>query len=304
MDSSTYAGEVDLGSTLGETVAVSFPAGLRTGRFVIALEITPPRQVQPTVLLRRAALLGAHAEAVNVIQRPDRESSLAASLLLRSAGVHPVWHLVNRGRTRRDIGADLAAAAAGGIAQVLCLRGDHPGADGDDTPLIREVVARTRDALPDALIGATLNQNVPDRAAVLRTLRPKLAAGADYVQTQPVFDVAALRPYAEQLRALSPGTRIVAMAMPLLSANAARRIATRLGIAPPPTLLRRLESGGSAAGWQDFEETIAALVAAPWADGVAIMTYEMDPAAEVGQRIVAALQAVRAMRAEAGTERQ
>jgi methylenetetrahydrofolate reductase (NADPH) len=274
---------------------MSLPAALASRRFAIAVEITPPREERASVLMRRARLLGGCADAVNVIQRQDRQSSLSASLALQTAGVHPVWHLVNRGRTRAEILTALELAAAGGISQVLCLRGDHRAEDAPDTPSIREVIALASQRLPGAFIGATLNQYAPDSGAVLRNLFPKLAAGAAYVQTQPVFDAGALRPLAGAVRDRSPETSIVPMAMPLLSMEAAERIAARLHIALPEALTSALEREGAEAGWRCFERTIAMLVDAPWADGVAIMTWEMDPPPQVGARIIAALRAAGAL---------
>lgn len=270
---------------------MSFAAGLATRHFAVALEVTPPQRPLPSVLLRRARLLGGYAGAIDVIQRPDRQSSLDACRTLVHAGLAPVWHLVNRGRTRAAILADLATAATDGITQVLCVRGDHRAADGSDTPPIREVIALARERLPNALIGATLNQYTPDGRAVLRNLLPKLAAGAGYVQTQPVFDLERLRPFAEAVRAASPATKIVPMAIPLLSVAPAAQLAARLGITLPHRVYEDLQQGGAAAGWPAFDETLASLVASPLVDGVAIMTFELDPAPEVGYRIVAALRA-------------
>jgi len=176
-----------------------------------------------------------------------------------------------------------------GITQVLCLRGDHRGADVADTPTIRDVITLARQLLPNALIGATFNQYALDPQVALRNLAGKLAAGAGYVQTQPVFEVTALRPLAEQVREASSLTPLVPMAIPLLTIGAAERIATRLGMPLPDHLRTRLTQGGSAAGWDHFEETLAALKQASWADGVAIMTAELDAPPEVGERLVAAL---------------
>ncbi|MEJ5221060.1 MAG: hypothetical protein WHT63_03510 [Tepidiforma sp.] len=78
---------------------------LAAGEFAVALEITPPQRHLPKVLLRRARLLGDAADAVNVIQRPDRQSSLEASLELLAAGIDPVWHLAARGETRASVAA-------------------------------------------------------------------------------------------------------------------------------------------------------------------------------------------------------
>lgn len=268
---------------------MTFAAALAARRFPIALEITPPQRPRPAVLIRRAGLLEACTRTVNVIQRPERQSSLDASLQLSAAGFSPVWHLVNRSSTRGQIAAELDRARDGGIIQVLCIRGDHPGADTAKTPTIREMIGMVRERLPDALIGATLNQYAANRTAVLRNLLPKLAAGAGYVQTQPVFDAEALQPVAETLRDRSPKTWIVPMVMPLLSVAAAQAIQVRLGITLPASLCRRIEQGGAAAAWQTFEETVAALRHGDIADGLAIMTFEMDPDSESGRHIITAL---------------
>ncbi|WP_322796570.1 methylenetetrahydrofolate reductase, partial [Tepidiforma sp.] len=156
---------------------MTFAQRLAEGRFAVALEITPPQRRLPKVLLRRARLLGDAAQAVNVIQRPDRQSSLEASLELKAAGIEPVWHLVTRGRSREEVAGEVGRAAAGGIGQVLCIRGDRAGsAEAARELTVREAVAMVRSAMPAAVIGATLNQYVADRAAALRNLYPKLRA--------------------------------------------------------------------------------------------------------------------------------
>jgi len=268
-----------------------FHQRLEAGHFAVALEITPPQRDLPGVLLRRARLLGPLAHGVNVIQRPGRQSSLDASLALRETGIEPVWHLVTRGRTREDIRADLARAEAGGIRQVLTILGDHAGTDSPDTPTLRETVGLCVECLPGAVIGATLNQYAPDQAAVLRNLLPKLKAGASYVQTQPVFDLTDLEPLARAVDAASPATRLVAMAMPLLSLEAGEKIEARLNIRLPQALRRTLESGDTSAAWAAFDNTIVALARSDLVDGVAVMTFEMDAPAGMGARIADSLRA-------------
>ena len=280
---------IDQQAPVGNTSAMSFADGLRSGRFVVALEITPPQQARPAVLLRRAGLLGTHPDTINVIQRPDRQSSLHATIFLLQAGIPAVWHLANRGCSQAEIIADLQRAAATGITQVLCVRGDYRVADHADTPTIRGAITLAQQLLPNALIGATLNQYAPDHHAVLRNLYGKVAAGAGYVQTQPVFDVTALRPLAEQLRDASPRTQIVPMVIPILTIAVAERIATRLRIPLPDQLLTRLTRGGAPAGWEHFDEILAGLAGSPWADGIAVMTAEIDASPEVGERLLAAL---------------
>jgi len=267
---------------------MSFAQRLRDGAFPIALEITPPQTPLPRVLLRRATLLGSAADAVNVIQRPGRQSSLDASIALRAAGLDPVWHMVTRGRSRAELAAGLRTAAAAGINQVLCIRGDHQGEDGPDTPSIREVVEMACATFPQGIVGATLNQFVSDRAAVLRNLLPKLDAGAAVVQTQPVFDTSALRPFVEQVKESHPEARVIAMVVPLLSEAATEGIARRLGITLPPRFIRPAGEHPSPA-WELFGEVVADCRGCGLVDGLAIMTTEMDPPAGTGERIVRAL---------------
>jgi methylenetetrahydrofolate reductase (NADPH) len=261
---------------------------MESGRFAAALEITPPKRDLPQVLLRRASLLRDSVQAVNVIQRPGRQSSLDASIALREAGLNPAWHLVNRGRTRGELKAELARAHEAGIRQVLCIRGDHDAEDQADTPKLWELVGMAHELMPGAAIGATLNQYAPKLDGVFKNLGPKLRAGASYVQTQPVFDVEHLVPAAERLRAEFPGVRLVTMAMPLLSVDEAERIGKRLGFALPDSVVRRIASGAESA-WEMFEENVSALAESRLVDGVAIMTFEMDPEPVVAERIIAAL---------------
>jgi methylenetetrahydrofolate reductase (NADPH) len=247
------------------------------------------------VLERRARLLGDFADAINVIQRPGRQSSLEASLSLRSVGLEPAWHLVTRGRTRAEVSDDLLTAAAGGIDQVLCILGDHAAAPTDASLNIRDAIAMACDALPGALVGATLNQYGKDPEAVLRNLIPKLRAGATYVQTQPIFEPGSVERYAVAIDRERSGTRIIAMAMPLLSLDAGRRIEERLGIRLPDALREVLAAGDPELAWSAFTATLEALVAAPYIDGVAIMTFEGDAPAGTGEHIVAGLRAAGAI---------
>jgi methylenetetrahydrofolate reductase (NADPH) len=269
-----------------------FAERLRGPGLAVALEITPPKKRLDDVLLRRAGLLGSQADAINVIQRPDRLSSLDASLILRQAGLDAICHLVNRGRSRAEISSELRSASADGLDALLCVRGDHAAEDGPDTPRIRDVVAMAGNELPQALIGVTANQYGP-RERVLANLAPKLRAGAAFVQTNPVFDVARFEPFAAAIKALAPGVHVVPMVMPLDSLATARRLRERLGFGPGAETLSRLESGGEVEGWRIFAEIIRGLAASPWISGVAVMTPEMDAAPASAQRIAEALAAVR-----------
>ncbi|MBI2767478.1 MAG: methylenetetrahydrofolate reductase [Chloroflexi bacterium] len=267
-----------------------FAERLFAGGLPVALEITPPQRPLPQVLLRRARLLGPWAAAVNVIQRPGRQSSLAASCELRAASIEPAWHLVTRGLARDQLAADIATARAAGIAQVLCIRGDHAAPDEAGGLTIRDAIAFASEAMPGACIGATLSQYAPDPDAAMRNLLPKLKAGATYIQTQPAWDAETLRPAVERVRAAAPGTKVVAMAMPLLSLDALEKLEARLGIALPGAVRAGIGEDGAGA-WPAFAATVANLAHSGLIDALAIMTFEMDATPEMGERICAALAA-------------
>jgi methylenetetrahydrofolate reductase (NADPH) len=249
----------------------------------VALEITPPRRPRHEILLRRARTIGGRAARLNVIQRPDRWSSLDASIALIEHGIEPVWHLTNRGRSVEDIEADIGRAASAAVTRVLCLRGEHKADDGMDAPKIREVVRRVRRGLPTAHVSVTLNHHLGS-SRVWPNLDAKLSAGAQGVQTQVTFDLNSLADRAEQIKAHHPTVSITPMLMPVLSVRSAVRLSRRLAIPLPPALLQRLEVAGPDAGWEHFASFARAVVDSSLYEGLAIMT-PIDPDAEFGARL-------------------
>jgi 5,10-methylenetetrahydrofolate reductase len=255
----------------------------------VLLEITPPRRARREILLRRAGLLGEAADAIEVIQRSDRITSLDAAAEVRRSGRAVVWNLVNRGRTRREIAADLERARSEGLDTMLCVRGDHAADDLEETPKLFEVVRMARDVLPSACVGATLNQYA-SRDRVVRNLVGKLAAGARFVQTQPVFDLEHLTGVARFLKGEWPEVWIVPMVIPLVFPDEAERIRARLGISLAEPWVERLSGpGGQDAGWTAFAELVEALRQSPLVDGIAVMTPRMDPPEAFCERLSSVL---------------
>lgn len=256
--------------------------------FPASLEITPPKTANPAILHRRAGLLRDRSRTVNVIQRPDRQSSLDASLELAAAGLEPVWHLAVRGNTLERIVADARRAVAGGIDHVLCLLGDHKADPGIPSPTISAALRALAEAAPSLTLGATANQYVADEKA-WRNLEGKIAAGASFIQTQPVFEPDAIVAFAERLKDAHPDLQLVPMVMPLATAKAATAIHARLGVTLPEKLTGYLEVGDADSAWSMFDETVAYLRESPLFAGVAVMTFEMDAHPEVGARICQSL---------------
>lgn len=280
---------LDLGPYPHHSDGMGFAERLAGGTFPVSLEVTPPRTPRRSVLLRRARLLGTAADAVNVIQRPDRQSSVDASIELLAAGVDPVWHLAVRGRDEEAVTNEIRRGAANGLRQVLCLLGDHPAPPGAGHLRVRDAIAIARRQVPTVLVGATLNQYVDGRGSVLRNLLGKLEAGAAYVQTQPVFDVDLVAEAVRPVKEAYPGVRVIPMVMPLLEPAHATIIAERLGISLPPSLLSRIAVGVQAAWWA-FDQTVVAISERrDLFDGIAVMTFETDPDPGTGASIAAAL---------------
>ena len=264
---------------------MSFREAMASGKFPVSLEITPPRAAKPAVLLRRARLLEVCTLTVNVIQRPDRQSSLEAALELRREGLEPIWHLATGGRSIEEVTADVARAHEAGLGHVLCLRGDHVA----DTPGTRvtEAIAAVREQAPGMAIGAALDQYRKE-ARTDRILSGKLRAGARSIWTQPVFELAPLLRSAGFVKAVEPEAHVVAMAMPLLTPESLDAISERLRIPAPEALRKRIEAGEEEA-WAAFEETLATLARVDLVDAVAIMTYRADPPPGTAERITTAL---------------
>ena len=229
-------------------------------------------------------LLGHPPEVVNVIQRPDRQSSLDASCELKDAGLEPVLHLVARGTSQAALEASLERACAAAISNVLCILGDLQ--DGPALK-VKDLVATAVRLMPGAMVGATLNQygEHPDRA--IANLLGKLEAGATFVETQPVFDLGTLEPFVEQARREQPATRFVAMLMPITSPEALRRMEARLRIEAPGAYAQKLARGPESA-WQAFAELVSNLRRSGLVDGIALMTPDMDPSSGTIARIAAA----------------
>src|SRR5262249_23070649 len=122
-------------------------AGRAVTRLPVALEITPPREPRPDLLLRRALLLGGLAQGVHAIQRPDRLPSREAALELERQGVSAVWHLVNRGRSAAELEHEIARAAEGGLRAALVVRGESGAPEREPPPKLAELVTRVRTAI-------------------------------------------------------------------------------------------------------------------------------------------------------------
>ncbi|MFC6084103.1 methylenetetrahydrofolate reductase [Sphaerisporangium aureirubrum] len=245
-------------------------AGLRgaldAGRFVVTAEVGPPRGADPEAVVRKAGVLRGWVDAVNVTDNQGaqvRMSSLGGSLIAQRAGVEPVMQLTCRDRNRMALQSDLLAAGALGIPNVLLLTGDHPRFG--DHPQAKPVfdldgvqlvwAARTlRDegrlmsgaavsVRPGWLIGTVENPFAPPLDYRVRRLAKKVAAGAEFVQTQYVFDFGVFERWMAGLRDLGVTERckVIAGVGPIRSLRALEFMRTGVpGVRVPDEVVRRL----------------------------------------------------------------
>jgi methylenetetrahydrofolate reductase (NADPH) len=206
-----------------------------SGRFVVTAEIGPPRGATLAPIHRKARLLRDWVDAANVTDNSSamvRLASWAGCLAVRQEGVEPVMQLQCRDRNRLALQSDLLAASACSIPNVLCLTGDHqrygdqPDALGvfdlDSVELIwtartlrdqhRLLSGRELRVPPSYCIGAVENPFAPPLEFRADRLGKKIAAGAQFVQTQVVFDVDTFARWMERVRALGLHRRCAVLA--------------------------------------------------------------------------------------------
>jgi len=276
---------------------------LRSGVFAVTAESVPPLTSDPDAIVASAADLKGHADAVNVTESPAAHvhvAPLAAAKLWLDAGIEPVLQVTTRDRNRLALQADLLAAAALGIRNILCLRGDDPSAgdqpeakpvfDLDARDLI-ETAARMRDkgelpsgraiAHPPALvIGASDIPVDPQPGWEPKGLAAKRAAGADFVQTQFCFDLGVIERYIARLKeaGLVPSLPLLVGIGPIPSAASARWMRDKLwGVAVPDAVIARLERArdGRAEGRRLCIELLQALKEMPGVAGAHLMAPRM-----------------------------
>jgi len=272
---------------------------LDSGMFAVTAEAGPPKGTSARVILRKGELLRSCCDAVNVTDNQTaivRMSSLAGCVLLLQQGVEPVMQMVVRDRNRIALQSDVLGAIALGIGNILCLSGDHqkfgnhPSAKGvfdiDSIQLI-QTLKNMRDEkkficgeeasgeIP-LFIGAVENPYAdPFEYRVVRLAR-KVKAGADFIQTQAVYDVAKFARWMEMVtdRGLDNQVHILAGVIPIRSAGMARYMRDYVsGVTVPDDIVTRMEEAESAKdeGVKIVLEIIDQLKEVPGVHGIHVM---------------------------------
>lgn len=283
-------------------------ANLRTQDFVVTGEIAPPLGATPESILKKAGWLKGKVAAANFTDNASasaRMSSMASSKICLEAGLEPIMQLQARDRTRVVLTSDALGAAALGITNILCLSGDHhgfgPGAvakpdqfDMDSIQLLW-MLRRMRDEgvcldgrelsqRPRLFLGAAASPFGPPAGYEALRTETKVNAGAQFIQTQPVFDYDRFLVWLEALdkRNLLGKVHVLAGLLPLKSARAAQFMAREVpGVVIPEAILKRMEGAGDKEGQQEagFEialDTLRRLRDTPGIRGVHIMAVHWE----------------------------
>lgn len=279
---------------------------LESGKFVVTAECGPPKGADTEVLIKKGKSLLGWIDAVNVTDNQTaivRMSSVAACSILKQLGHEPILQMVTRDRNRIALQSDLFGAYALGVRNVLCLTGDHQsfgnqrecvGVFDLDSIQLLKTVRDMREA--GVIIGGEAIQGPPKLFAgaaenpfadpvdwrVIR-LGKKVNAGADFIQTQCIYNLPRFETFMAQARdmGLTEKTYILAGVTPLKTVGMARYMATKVaGMDIPEELISRMantpKEKQAEEGIKIAVETIQRVKEIPGVAGVHLMAIEWE----------------------------
>jgi methylenetetrahydrofolate reductase (NADPH) len=277
---------------------------LRARQFAVTTEMAPPDSADPEEVYRRAHIFDGCVDAINATDGSGANchmSSVAVCALLTRLGYAPVMQISCRDKNRIAIQGDILGGAAMGVCNVLCLTGDgvqagdHPQAlpvfDLDSITLL-ETARIMRDEhhflsgrkltyAPRVLLGAAENPFALPQEWRAQRLAKKVAAGAQFIQTQYCYDVPLFKAFMRRIEDLGLLEKIFILVGvgPLRSAKTAEWMRTHVpGLHIPDTVVARLAGAADAAreGRNLCVELIQEIRSVPGVSGVHVMAYRQE----------------------------
>jgi homocysteine S-methyltransferase len=289
---------------------------LARGRFVVSVEMDPPRGLSTHKLLAGASLLAeAGADVINVADSPMARMRMSpwavCSVIQREFNVETTLHFPTRGRNLLRVQGDLLAAHALGIRNVFVVMGDpteigdYPDAmDNYDlvpSGLIRLIKQGFNAGVDHAgveigqptsfFVGCALNLTALDVEREIRNLRRKLAAGADFILTQPVYQPEIAAEFIRRLAGLAGPLEVPVLVgvLPLFGPRHAAFLHNEVpGIRISEEIQGRLRNAGDSAPQEGVRIALELIEAVrPWAKGVYLMPAfnRYDLAAEIVEQV-------------------
>jgi 5,10-methylenetetrahydrofolate reductase len=258
---------------------------LRAGHFAATAELGPPQSADPDVIREKARLLAGIVDAANITDNQTaivRMSSISAGAIALQEGVEPVMQITCRDRNRLAMQSDVLGAYALGLRNVLCLTGDHqsfgnhPTAknvhDLDSLQLIQMVVGmrdnktfQCGDAIkglePRFFVGAAANPFGDPFEWRPQRLAKKVKAGADFIQTQLIFNVPRFAEFMQKVRDLGVHKQVYILAGigPLKSPGMAKYMRDEVpGLDVPTEYIDRMTAAGEGIDREDKKARAAA----------------------------------------------
>ncbi len=288
----------------GHTSPGRFERVLRAGSFAVTTELAPPDSADPEDVYKRARVFDGYVDAINATDGSGANchmSSIAVCALLTRVGYAPIMQISCRDKNRIAIQGDILGGAAMGVCNMLCLTGDgvqagdHPQAkpvfDLDCVSLL-EIARDLRDQrhfqsgrkisfAPRVFFGAAENPSALPHDWRAQRLAKKVAAGAQFVQTQYCYDLVLLRAFIDKVEALGLIGKVFILAGvgPLRSAKTAEWMRKNVpGMHVPDALITRLAGAQDQAreGRNICVELIESIREIRGISGVHIMAYRQE----------------------------
>ncbi|MCX7927713.1 MAG: methylenetetrahydrofolate reductase [Candidatus Omnitrophica bacterium] len=243
---------------------MTFKEKIHSARFVITSEIGPPKGFETTRLFEDIETIRGRVDAINVTDLQSsvmRLGSLAVCALLKQRGFEPIYQVTCRDRNRLALQSDILSAAALGIENILVLTGDYPTV-GDhpeakpvfdlDSVQLLEVIQKLQSGFdmkgnkleghpPKFCVGAVVNPGAEPLEPQIAKMEKKIAAGAEFFQTQAVYDIAVFERFINRVKHLK--IPILAGIVLLKSAAMARFMNKNVaGVNVPEELIKEIES--------------------------------------------------------------
>lgn len=277
---------------------------LRRGEFAVTAELNPPDSADAEDVYNRAHIFEGWVDGINATDGSGAHchmSSVAICALLTRIGYSPIMQISCRDYNRIAIQGNVLGAAALGVCNILCLTGDgvqcgdHPEAkpvfDLDSTSLLKTIVTMRDDRRflsgrkistpPPVFLGAAENPFSPPYDFRPIRLAKKVAAGAQFCQTQYCFDLPMLQRFMDKVRDMGLDKRcfILVGVGPLASAKTAKWMRANVaGVHIPDAVIARLEGAKDqkAEGKRICIEMIQQIREVPGVAGVHVMAYRQE----------------------------
>jgi len=249
----------------------SLSRALQSSDFVVTSELTPPKGLDLAPLLEKAALLKPYVSAINLTESHAARMAMdpvAVGHLMLDQGVEPIVQMPSRDKNRLAIQASILGACALGISNLVFMGGDPPkNVDHPDAKPVFDLFAsqlleavralnsgtdlngNALNRSTEIFAGAVVNPGASDPDAEIENLHRKIDGGAEFFQTQAIYDVGAFSAFLDKTRSSKP---ILAGIIPIKSVKMARYMNERIpGVDIPDHLIEKIATAG------DDKEAIA-----------------------------------------------